>query len=211
MSRFPRGFLAALLLFSCPAIAQRAATQEEIAAWDIDVRPDGKGLPAGTGTAKRGEAIFQERCAARHGEFGEGVGRWPELAGGQGSLVADRPFKTIGSYWPFVSTIYDYVHRAMPFGNAQSLTADETYSLVAYLLSLNDIVTDENFELNAQTLPRIALPNETGFYDDDREITERAFWTTNPCMTACKPNVRITGRAALLDVTPDAKVSPKME
>ena len=105
----------------------REATQEEIAAWDIDVRPDGQGLPQGKGTAQQGEDIFQERCATCHGEFGEGRDRWPVLAGGLGTLKNDRPNKTVGSFWPYASTIMDYVRRAMPFGHAQSLTADELY------------------------------------------------------------------------------------
>jgi cytochrome c len=213
MSRFPEVFLAAVL-FALPAAAKevgRPALPEEIAAWNIDVRPDGKGLPPGRGTAKQGEAIFQERCAACHGEFGEGLGRWPELAGGQGSLTGERPFKTIGSFWPYASSVFDYIRRAMPFGNPQSLTPDEVYAVVAYVLSLNDVITDEGFELDAQTLPGIRLPNAAGFFDDDREVSERAFWAGAACMHDCKAEVHITGRASVLDVTPDAKSPPKME
>ncbi|MHA1546138.1 MAG: c-type cytochrome, partial [Alphaproteobacteria bacterium] len=135
----------------------RVATQQEIAAWDIDVRPDGQGLPVGQGTAGAGEVIFQERCAACHGDFGEGAGRWPVLAGGFGSLNSDNPVKTIGSYWPYLSTVFDYIRRAMPFGEAQSLSANETYSLVAYLLFLNDIVDDENFALSNKNFTSIHL------------------------------------------------------
>ena len=137
----------------------RLALPEEIKAWDIDVRPDGQGLPPGKGTVKRGDEIFQEQCAACHGEFGQGNGRWPVLAGGQGTLTADRPEKTIGSFWPDLSTVYDYIHRAMPFGNAQSLSADETYALTAYLLFLNDIVKDEDFELSDKNFTSVKLPN----------------------------------------------------
>ena len=158
----------------------REATAEEIRGWDIAVRPDGKGLPPGKGTAAKGEDIFQTQCAACHGEFGEGKDRWPELVGGQGTLKHDRPFKTIGSYWPYASTVFDYIKRAMPFGNAQSLSDDEVYALTAYLLQLNDVIKDQNFELNAQTLPTIKMPttrmpNESQFYDDDREIAEKHF------------------------------------
>jgi S-disulfanyl-L-cysteine oxidoreductase SoxD len=103
----------------------RPALPEEIKAWDIDVRPDGQGLPPGKGTAKQGDAIFQEKCTICHGEFGEGVGRYPVLAGGVGTLKADRPNKTVGSYWPDATTVYDYIRHAMPFGNARSLTDDE--------------------------------------------------------------------------------------
>ncbi|CAM5196963.1 Cytochrome C OS=Bosea thiooxidans OX=53254 GN=ARD30_15240 PE=4 SV=1 [Bosea thiooxidans] len=98
---------------------------QEIKAWDIDVRPDGHGLPPGKGTVKQGDEIFQTQCASCHGEFGQGNGRWPVLASRQGSLTSDRPEKAIGSFWPDLSTVFDYVHRAMPYGNAQSLTPDD--------------------------------------------------------------------------------------
>lgn len=190
----------------------RAALPAEIEAWNIDVRPDGQGLPPGHGTAREGEALFQERCAACHGDFGEGAGRWPVLAGGQGSLGGERPEKTIGSFWPYVSTVFDYVHRAMPYGDAQSLKPDETYAIVAYLLNLNEIVKDQDFELNAQTFATIRLPNEPNFYDDDRETTERAFWGSDACMKDCKPGVaQVISRARALDVTPDSKSGPKVE
>ena len=118
----------------------RPALPEEIKAWDTDVRPDGKGLPPGKGTVKQGDVIFQAQCASCHGEFGEGAGRWPVLAGGAGTLKADRPDKTIGSFWPDLSTAFDYIKRAMPYGNARSLSDDDVYAVVAYLLSMNDIV-----------------------------------------------------------------------
>ncbi len=130
----------------------RTATPEEIAGWDIDIRPDGQGLPAGKGTVKQGEALYMEHCAACHGEFGESAGRWPILFGGEGTLASDDPVKSIGSYWPYASTVMDYIRRAMPFGNAQSLTNDELYAVTAYVLYLNDIIKDENFELNADEL-----------------------------------------------------------
>jgi cytochrome c len=220
MSRFPDTLLAVLVavfvLGTSPAGAAglgvgRTPLPAEIAAWDIDVRPDGKGLPKGRGTVREGEVIYQERCATCHGEFGEGAGRWPELAGGAGSLTAERPLKTVGSYFAHVSTVFDFVRRAMPFGNAQSLTPDETFAVVAYVLSLNDVVTDEAFELNERNLATLHLPNENGFYDDDRLVAERSFWTTPACMTDCKTEVHITGHAAVLDVTPDAKAAPKLE
>lgn len=189
----------------------RQALPEEVKAWDIDVRPDGLGLPPGKGSVKRGDEIFQEQCAACHGEFGQGNGRWPVLAGGQGSLKADRPEKTIGSFWPYLSTVYDYINRAMPFGNAQSLSPDDVYALTAYLLYLNDIVKDEDFELSRENFAAVKLPNLGAFYDDDREISEKAFWRKDPCMTNCKSEVKITGRAAILDVTPDSKSAPKVD
>jgi cytochrome c len=181
----------------------REAKPEEIAGWNIDVRPDGEGLPAGKGTVKDGEVLFTQRCAGCHGEFGEGVGRWPALAGGAGMLTGDRPVKTIGSYWPYASTIFDYVRRAQPFGDAQSLSNDELYAVVAYLLFLNDIV-DQDFELTKESFRGIRMPNEQGLHDDDRETAERAFWRPIPCMTNCKADVTITGRARALDATPAA-------
>lgn len=189
----------------------RLALPEEIMAWDTDIRPDGVGLPPGKGTVRQGDDIFQAQCANCHGEFGQGTGRWPVLAGGQGSLKADRPEKTIGSFWPDLSTVYDYIHRAMPFGNARSLTADETYALTAYLLFLNDIVKDENFELSDKNFTTVKLPNAGAFYNDDREMSEKSFWGKKTCMKNCKTEVKITGRAAVLDVTPDSKSAPKVD
>ncbi|MGL4323307.1 MAG: c-type cytochrome, partial [Beijerinckiaceae bacterium] len=153
----------------------REATAEEIKGWDVDVRPDGVGLPVGKGTSKTGEPVYIEKCASCHGEFGESSGRWPVLAGGAGTLKSDNPVKTIGSFWPYASTLYDYVKHAMPYGSAQSLTADEIYGISAYLLYLNDIIKDENFELNEKTFPKIKLPNEGNFFDDDREKSEKHF------------------------------------
>ena len=172
MSRFLKG-LAFSILIILPAHAGqlglgREATPVEIAAWDIDVRPDGQGLPEGRGTVAEGEEIFTERCAVCHGDFGEGAGRWPVLAGGQDSLNADRPVKTIGSYWPYLSTVWDYVHRAMPFGDSQSLRDDEIYAITAYLLYLNDVVDDEAFELSRDNFTEIRLPNEENFVVDPR-------------------------------------------
>lgn len=183
----------------------RQASVDEIKAWDIDVRPDGQGLPPGRGTAKEGDKLFNAQCASCHGEFGEGVGRWPVLVGGRGSLKADRPEKTVGSFWPSASTVFDYIKRAMPYGNAQSLTDDEIYALTAYLLYSNDIIKDEKFELNRGNFASIKMPNADQFYDDDRETTEKHFWNRKPCMTNCtsKP-MAVTQRASMLDVTPEA-------
>lgn len=206
------------LVVAAPAIAQttkpkpdaearkygigREATAQEIAGWDIDVRPDGQGLPPGKGSAKAGEDIYMARCSACHGEFGEGTGRWPVLAGGRDTLKSDNPSKTVGSYFPYASSVFDYVRHAMPFGDAQSLSNDELYSVVAYLLYLNDVV-DENFVLSKDTFKQVAMPNAGGFHDDDRETAERAFWNPNPCMANCRPEAKVTGRARVIDVTPD--------
>jgi len=190
----------------------REAKPEEIAGWDIDIRPDGQGLPPGKGTVKQGEAIYMQQCAACHGEFGESAGRWPIIAGGVGTLASHDPVKSIGSYWPYASTVIDYIRRAMPFGNAQSLSNDDLYAVTAYVLYLNDIIKDENFELNATAFKTIRLPNEGNFRDDDRDTAEKALWRKTPCMTNCLPGpARIIGRARAIDVTPEQGKGPKVE
>lgn len=181
----------------------RLATEEEVAAWDIDVRPDGLGLPEGRGTVADGEVIYDRSCAFCHGDFGEAIDRWPVLAGGQGSLTAERPEKTVGSYWPYLSTVYDYVRRAMPFGDARSLTDDEVYAVTAYILYLNDVVTDEDFELTRENFTSIRLPNEESFIDDDREAEPHYADKGEPCMSDCIPgSATIKMHAAVLNVTP---------
>ena len=190
----------------------RPALPEEIKAWDTDVRPDGAGLPVGKGTAKQGDEIFQAQCASCHGEFGQGVGRWPVLAGGAGTLKADRPDKTVGSFWPDLSTVFDYIQRAMPYGSARSLSNDEIYALTAYILTMNDIIKDENFELNEKNFTSIKMPNAAAFYDDDRETAEKQFWNKEPCMKDCRPaSPKVIGRAMSVDVTPDSKAGPKVD
>ncbi len=208
--------LTSCVLISLDASAQSiglgtAATPAQIAGWSIGVRPDGQGLRPGKGTAAQGEVLFQERCATCHGEFGEGKDRWPVLAGGHGTLTADRPEKTIGSFWPSASTLFDYIKRAMPYGNAQSLTDDELYSVVAYILNLNEVIKDPKFELNEKTFATIKMPNTDGFYDDDREVSEKHFWNRKVCMTKCGPELKVTSRAMVLDVTPDTKKGPKVD
>jgi cytochrome c len=184
----------------------RVATPQEIAGWDIDVRPDGQGLPPGSGSVKAGEAVYMGKCAACHGEFGESAGRWPQVAGGQGSLASHDPVKTVGSYFAHLSTVFDYVRHAMPFGDAQSLSNDELYAVVAYMLFLNDIV-DDKFVLSRDNFAGVKMPNAGGFYDDDRETAEKAFWNA-PCMTNCKDGAKVIGRARAIDVTPDDKRRP---
>jgi cytochrome c len=206
-------------LLSVPSFAQdkvpprkfnigRVAAPQEIAGWDIDVRPDGQGLPDGKGSVRNGEEIYMAKCAACHGEFGEGAGRWPVLASGKGTLKSDDPVKTVGSYFPYAASVFDYVRHAMPFGDAQSLTNDELYAVTAYVLNLNDIVP-EDFVLSKETFGKIKMPNAGGFYNDDRETAEKAFWNPKPCMSDCKPPAKVTGRARVIDVTPeDAKGRP---
>lgn len=194
----------------------RLALPEEIAAWSVAVRPDGQGLPEGEGSAADGEMIFSDHCASCHGEFAEGVDNWPALAGGEGTLTHDRPVKTVGSYWPHLSTVWDYVHRSMPFGSAQTLDADQTYAIVAYILYSNGIV-DQDFVLNRDNFDSVVMPNADGFVVDDREATELPKFTGQPCMENCKESVEITKRAANLDVTPggsedaDNPDAPKMD
>ena len=180
----------------------REALPEEIAAWDVDVRPDGTGLPVGSGSVEDGEMLFSEKCAVCHGEFAEGVGNWPELAGGDGTLADADPVKTVGSYWPYLSTAWDYVHRSMPFGAAQTLSDDEVYAIVAYILYSNYLVEDD-FVLSNENFLEVEMPNADGFIVDDRPETEYPKWRTEPCMEDCKADVKITMRATVLDVTPD--------
>lgn len=181
----------------------REATPAEVAAWNVDVRPDGTGLPQGSGSVSDGDALFQEQCAACHGVFAEGVDRWPVLAGGQDTLTDDRPEKTIGSYWPFLSTVYDYIRRAMPYGNAHSLSDDEVYAVTAYLLYMNDLV-EEDFVLSKDNFTSIRLPNEENFIGDTRdEEPEYADRGEEPCMQNCMDGpAQIVMRARILDVTP---------
>ena len=149
----------------------RPATPEEIKLWDIDVRPDGKGLPDGSGTATAGKSIFADNCAVCHGDNGQG-GIKDRLVGGQGTLATDHPIKTVGSYWPYATTLYDYIHRAMPYQAPGSLSNDDYYSLAAYILSLNGIVPPEA-RLDKETLPKVKMPNRDGFIPEPefRKIT----------------------------------------
>ncbi|WP_406645279.1 c-type cytochrome [Aliisedimentitalea scapharcae] len=198
---------AALLALAAPAQAGkfglgRAALPEEIAAWDKDVAPDGTGLPAGSGSVEVGEEIFAENCAICHGDFAEGVDNWPKLAGGEGTLADKDPLKTVGSYWPYLSTTWDYVNRSMPFGAAQTMSTDDVYAMVAYILYSNDLV-DDDFVLSNENFLDVEMPNAGGFIVDDREMAEKHFWNPEPCMENCKDSVEITMRAMVLDVTPD--------
>ncbi len=179
----------------------REALPEEIAAWDVAVRPDGTGLPEGSGDVWTGEEIFVEQCAVCHGDFAEGLDNWPKLAGGDDTLDHADPVKTIGSYWPYLSTTWDYVNRSMPYGNAQTLEPDEVYAIVAYILYSNYLV-DDDFVLSNETFADVEMPNADGFFVDDRDETEYPKWTGEPCMENCKDSVEVTMRAMVLDVTP---------
>lgn len=179
----------------------REAHPEEIAAWDVKVMPDGRGLPEGQGSAIDGEELFSDHCASCHGDFAEGVGRYPVLAGGEGSLADQDPVKTVGSYWPYLSTVWDYVNRSMPYGNAQTLEPNEVYAIVAYILYSNFIV-DEDFVLSKDNFMSVEMPNDQGFITDDRDEVELAEFSKEPCMEDCKDTVEITMHASILDVTP---------
>ena len=137
-------------------------SQEEIAFWDRSITPDGSNLPAGSGSVKEGEAVYLAKCAACHGEDGRGQHPMVALAGGQGSLTTAKPIKTVGSYWPYATTLFDYIRRAMPFGQQKSLTDDEVYAVTAYVLFANDLVSG-NAQLSSSRLPNIAMPNHGHF------------------------------------------------
>jgi cytochrome c len=139
----------------------RPATPAEIKLWDIDVRADGKGLPAGRGTVAQGKLVFQQNCAACHGSDGTG-GIYDRLAGGQGTLSGNDPVKTVGSYWPYATTLFDYIHRAMPYQAPGSLSVDDTYAVAAYILRLNGILADDAM-LDQDSLPKVKMPNRDGF------------------------------------------------
>lgn len=161
------------------------ATREQIAGWDIDVRPDGKGLPPGEGSVEDGEWLYEAQCASCHGSFGESVRGYPALAGGEGSLTDPRPKKTVGSYWAYTSTLWDYIHRAMPFTQPESLSDDEVYAVTAYVLYLNDIV-DYDFVLTQDNLTSVRLPNEGNFIGEQRPDTNN-----ERCMKDCKDPAQI--------------------
>ncbi len=176
------------------------ATPEQIAGWDIDVRGgDGVGLPAGKGTVERGAEVYAEQCAACHGTFGEGEGRFPKLVGGAGTLRHDRPELTVGSYWPFAPTLWDYINRAMPMQAPHTLSADDVYALTAYILHLNDIVPGE-FVADRESLPKVKMPNRDNFiWTDPRPDT-----MAKPCMNACADpaGVKIVSTAEGKNLTP---------
>lgn len=138
------------------------ATPEEIRQLDISVAPDGSGLPRGHGTVDQGRHVYQTLCANCHGDHGQGVTEYPALVGGQGTLGSKNPVRTVGSYWPYATTVWDYIHRKMPYPRPGSLTPDETYAVTAFILYLNGIV-DEKAVLNEVTLPRVKMPNRDGF------------------------------------------------
>jgi len=147
------------------------ATPEEIAGWDVSIAPDGAGLPPGSGTAAAGKTVYDAKCVACHGVDGAGRPN-DQLVGGQGTLREAAPIRTIGSYWPYATTVFDYVRRAMPYVTPHSLTPDETYALTAYLLARNGVIGESDV-LNADTLPKVVMPNRSGFDSVYREPRRR--------------------------------------
>jgi len=137
------------------------ATAAQVESADVSIGPDGAGLPPGSGTPAQGEAIYTTQCLACHGPQGSGTVN-DRLAGGQGTLTSRAPVRTIGSYWPYATTVFDYVRRAMPYPAPHSLTDPEAYALTAYLLSLNGVIAKDAV-MNAKTLPQVQMPNRGNF------------------------------------------------
>ena len=142
------------------------AKESDIQAWNIDISPTGDGLPPGEGTVNQGSTIFSAKCAMCHGQTGI-EGPMNRLVGGKGSLKKQQPIKTVGSYWPYATTLYDYIYRAMPYIAPQSLKPDEVYSLVAWILYRNGVI-QKDAVMNAKTLPKVRMPNRNGFIPDTR-------------------------------------------
>ena len=180
---WPAGAVA--LPSSIPGIG-RPATTLEIAGWDIAVRGDGHNLPPGSGTAKEGEELYVTHCAACHGDFGEGLERWPALMGGRGSLRSDQPRRTIGSFWQHAPAVFDYIRRAMPYAAPQSLSNDEYYAITAYVLFLNELIGEED-KVDAASLTKLAMPNRDGFVLEARPDTEN-----DACMNNCRQGRAVT-------------------
>jgi cytochrome c len=144
----------------------RAATEAEIAGWNIDIGRNGENLPPGSGSVAHGREIFEQQCAACHGEKGEG-GVGDRLVGGQGTIATAKPIKTVGSYWPYAPTLFDYIRRAMPQNAPQSLGNDDVYAVSAYILNMNGLLPSDA-TLDAKTLSAIKMPNRSMFTGDPR-------------------------------------------
>jgi len=139
----------------------RVATPAEVAGWDVSIAPDGRGLPPGRGTSSQGAIVYQQKCQNCHGEKGAGQPN-DRLVGGHGTLASKTPVRTIGSYWPYATTVFDYVRRAMPYSQSHSLSDDDVYAVTAYLLHLNEIIAETDV-MDAQALPRVKMPNRDNF------------------------------------------------
>jgi mono/diheme cytochrome c family protein len=156
----------------------RVATPAEIAGWNIDVGRDGSGLPPGSGTVSHGREVFEQQCAACHGDKGQG-GVGDQLVGGQGTIASAKPVRTVGSYWPYAPTLFDYIRRAMPQNAPQSLSNEDVYAVSAYLLHLNGLLPADT-TLDAKTMAAIKMPNRNMFVGDPRpDVKNKA------CVSGC--------------------------
>jgi cytochrome c len=139
----------------------KPTTEAEIKTTNLSIYPNGQGLPKGSGNAQQGKPLFEKHCTSCHGEKGIGASA-TELANGTHALTSSTPDKTIGTYWPYATTLFDFIRRSMPMTAPGSLSSDETYALSAYLLQINNVINEKQ-ELNAQTLPKVVMPNAKGF------------------------------------------------
>lgn len=194
---------ASVLLAAVYAVAQtktahpplgKRATDEQIGFWDIDVRPDGQGLPEGQGSVAEGEVIYEQQCAVCHGTFGDSE-EYVQLAGGIGTLASSAPIRTVGSKLDTPTTLYDYINRAMPFPNAKSLTPSEVYALSAYILNLNDILPADAV-LDKNSLPKVQMPNRDGYTTDHgfMRVDGKPDTNNTVCMKNCETSVNITSQ-----------------
>lgn len=158
---------AAAVASDAPLGIGRSPAPGELAARMISVAPDGTGLPAARGTAREGKKTYEAQCGACHGMRGEGIGEYPPLVGNHKTLATEQPEYTVGSYWPYATTVWDYINRAMPYQAAGTLKPEEVYAVTAYVLFLNGIVRESDV-LDAKSLPRVRMPNRDGFVDDPR-------------------------------------------
>ncbi len=156
----------------------RTPTAQEVQAMDIAIGTDGKELPPGSGNAKVGAQVFADKCMVCHGENQQGSAQAPALVGGKGTLTSMRPMMTAGSYWPFATTIFDYIRRAMPRFQEGTLKVDEVYSLTAFILYRNEIIKEDDV-IDAKTLPKIKMPNRDGFIPQN--LDEIHDWKKRGC------------------------------
>ncbi len=173
-------------------------TTKQISGWSIAVLPDGQGLPPGHGNVAHGADVYADQCAACHGTFGEGVDRYPKLAT-DSLLTGNQPVKSVGNYWPYATTLFDYINRAMPFPAPNSLSPDDVYAITAYILNLNNIV-DADFVADRDTLPKVMMPNRNGFILTD----PRPDTFAKDCMRGCRDpaTLKISSSAEGGDLTP---------